>query len=66
MDIAKAKHDLEKGGKVLRVGGKVMSMGGETSSKIVGNISSTQTLFRGSKEDIKEEVTKALDAGVDI
>ncbi|MGB9201273.1 methylcobamide:CoM methyltransferase MtaA [Methanobacterium sp.] len=66
VDIAKAKQDLEKGGKVLRVGGKVMSMGGETSSKIVGNISSTQTLFRGSTEDVKEEVKKALSAGVDI
>jgi [methyl-Co(III) methanol-specific corrinoid protein]:coenzyme M methyltransferase len=66
VDIAMAKQELEKGGKVLRVGGKVMNMGGHTSSKIVGNISSTQTLFRGTHEGVKEEVFKALNAGVDI
>ena len=64
VDIAKAKQELKKGGKTLRVGGKVMNMGGETSSKIVGNISSTQTLFRSSTDEVKEEVKKALNAGV--
>lgn len=66
VDIKKAKQELEKGGKVVRVGGKVMNMGGQTSSKIIGNISSTQTLFRSSKEQVKSEVTEALKAGVDI
>ena len=66
VDIVKAKHELEKGGKVLRVGGKVMNIGGGASSKIVGNISSTQTLYRGSKKEVKEEAVKALKAGVDM
>lgn len=66
VDIARAKQDIEKGGKVIRVGGKTMSMGGDSSSKIVGNISTTQTLFRSSPEEVKAEVKRALEAGVDI
>ncbi|MCE7698330.1 MAG: MtaA/CmuA family methyltransferase, partial [Methanobacterium paludis] len=43
-----------------------MNMGGETSSKIVGNISTTQTLFRSSPEQVKAEVKQALEDGIDI
>ena len=66
VDIKTAKQDLGKGGKVIRVGGKTMNMGGETSSKIVGNISTTQTLFRSSPEEVKAEVKQALEDGIDI
>ncbi len=66
VDIARAKQDVEKGGKIMRVGGKTMSIGGDSSSKIVGNISTTQTLFTGSPEEVKAEVKRALEAGVDI
>jgi len=43
-----------------------MTMGGEKSPKLVGNISSSQTLFRGSPDEVKEEVKDVLEAGVDI
>ncbi len=66
VDIEKAKQDLGKRGKVIRVGGKTINMGGETTSKIVGNISTTQTLFRSSPEEVKAEVKRVLEAGVDI
>lgn len=66
VDIKKAKEELGKAGKVMRVGGKTMSMGGETTSKIIGNISTTQTLFRGSQEEVKNEVKNILEAGIDI
>lgn len=35
-------------------------------SLIIGNISTSQTLFTGSVEDVKSEVKKVLDEGVDI
>jgi [methyl-Co(III) methanol-specific corrinoid protein]:coenzyme M methyltransferase len=66
VDIEKAKQDLTKSGKIIRVGGKTINMGQETTSKIMGNISTTQTLFRSSPEEVKAEVKKVLEAGVDI
>lgn len=67
VDIAKAKEDLGKGAVNLNAGGKCLPKGGvNPSSKIVGNISTSQTLFTGSIDDVKTEVKNALDAGVDI
>lgn len=66
VDVAQAKQDIEKGWKTMRVGGKTMNMGGASSSKIIGNISTTQTLLSSSPEEVKAEVKKALEAGVDI
>ncbi len=65
VDIVKAKEDIEKGGN-LKVGGKSMSISGDDPSKIVGNISTSQTLFSGSPEDVKSEVKKVLENGIDI
>ena len=66
VDIRQAKLDMGKGGKVMRVGGKTMNMGGNVHTKIIGNISTTQTLFRSSPEQVKTEVKNVLEAGVDI
>jgi [methyl-Co(III) methanol-specific corrinoid protein]:coenzyme M methyltransferase len=66
VDIAQAKEDIGKGRKPMRVGGKTMTMGGASSSKIIGNISTTQTLFTSSPDEVKLEVKRALEAGVDI
>lgn len=67
VDINKAKEDLEKGAVNLNPGGKCLPKGGvNPSSKIIGNISTSQTLFTGSLNDIKNEVKKALDDGVDV
>lgn len=66
VDIKKAKEELEKGSNSMRVGGKSIPMGSGTVSKIIGNISTTQTLFRGEEEVIKNEVKMVLEAGIDI
>lgn len=66
VDIRKAKLDMGKGGRIMRVGGKTMNMGGNIHTKIIGNISTTQTLFRSSPEQVKTEVKDVLEAGVDI
>ncbi|MGB9978654.1 methylcobamide:CoM methyltransferase MtaA [Methanobacterium sp.] len=68
VDIARAKEEVKGGGgKTIRVGGRTMSMGGgDKVPKIIGNISSSETLFRGSPDQVKEEVKKVLEAGVDI
>lgn len=67
VDIARAKEEIKGGGKVIRVGGKTMSMGGgDKTPKLVGNISTNQTLFMGSPQDVKNEVKSVLEAGVDI
>lgn len=67
VDISKAKGEIKGGGKTIRVGGRTMSMGGEDKTpKLVGNISTNQTLFMGSPEDVKKEVKDVLEAGVDI
>jgi [methyl-Co(III) methanol-specific corrinoid protein]:coenzyme M methyltransferase len=66
VDIKKAKEELEKGSNVMKVGGKSMPRGSSSISKIIGNISTTQTLFRGTEEEIKNEVKMVLDAGIDI
>jgi len=55
VDINKAKSDLAK-----------IEAQGKTTSKILGNISTSQTLFTGSPEDVKSDVKKALDEGIDI
>lgn len=67
VDITKAKEDLGKGIVNLNAGDKCLPKGGiNPFSKIVGNISTSQTLFTGSIDDVKKEVKNALDAGVDI
>lgn len=67
VDITRAKEEIKGGGKTIRVGGRTMSMGGgDKVPKIIGNISSSETLFRGSPDQVKEEVKKVLEAGVDI
>ncbi|RBQ22745.1 Methylcobamide:CoM methyltransferase MtaA [Candidatus Methanobinarius endosymbioticus] len=67
VDITKAKEDLGKGAVNLKAGGKCLPKGGvNPSSKIIGNISTSQTLFTGSADDIKSDVKNALDAGVDV
>lgn len=66
VDIKKAKEDLKKGSNAMKVGGRPMPMGNSSISKIVGNISTTQTLFRGTDDEIKNEVKIVLDAGIDI
>ena len=67
VDITRAKEAIKGGGKTIRVGGRTMSMGGgDKVPKIIGNISSSETLFRGSPDQVKEEVKKVLEAGVDI
>ncbi len=66
VDIKKAKEELGKGGRVIRTGGRTMSMGGGSTSKIIGNISTTQTLFRSTTEEVKAEVKRALEDGVDV
>lgn len=66
VDIKMAKDELSRGGKIMRVGGRTMNMGGGKASKLVGNISTTQTLFRSSPDEVKKEVKSVLDAGVDI
>jgi [methyl-Co(III) methanol-specific corrinoid protein]:coenzyme M methyltransferase len=67
VDISRAKEEIKGGGKTIRVGGRTMSMGGgDKVPKIIGNISSSETLFRGSPDQVEEEVKKVLEAGVDI
>ncbi|WP_414470061.1 methylcobamide:CoM methyltransferase MtaA [Methanobacterium sp. ACI-7] len=67
VDIARAKEEIKGGGKTIRVGGRTMSMGGgDKTPKLVGNISTNQTLFMGSTDDVKAEVKSVLEAGVDI
>ncbi len=67
VDISRAKEEMGSGRKTIRVGGRAMSMGGgDKTPKLVGNISTNQTLFMGSPEDVKEEAKNVLEAGVDI
>jgi len=67
VDISWAKEEIKSGGKTIRVGGRTMSMGGrDKTPKLVGNISTSQTLFMGSPQDVKSEVKSVLEAGVDI
>jgi [methyl-Co(III) methanol-specific corrinoid protein]:coenzyme M methyltransferase len=61
-----AKEELKSGRKIMRVGGRIMTMGGEKPPKLIGNISSTQTLFRSSPDEVKEKVKSVLEAGVDL
>ncbi|MDR2831091.1 MAG: MtaA/CmuA family methyltransferase [Methanobrevibacter sp.] len=65
VDVSKAKKDL--------IDVSSSSAGGSCSinkegniSKIVGNVSTSQTLFTGTIEDVKNDVKRALDDGVDI
>ncbi|MGB9936391.1 MAG: methylcobamide:CoM methyltransferase MtaA [Methanobacterium sp.] len=67
VDISKAKEEIKGGGKTIRVGGRTMSMGGsDKTPKLVGNISTNQTLFMGSTDEVKAEAKEVLEAGVDI
>lgn len=66
VDIVKAKEDVECGISSLKSGGKCLPNNINTPSKIIGNVSTSQTLFTGSIEDVKTEVKKALDDGIDI
>jgi len=66
LDVKWAKEELKIGGKIMRVGGRIITMGGEKSPKLIGNISSSQTLFRGSPDEVKEQAKEVLNAGVDI
>lgn len=66
VDVRRAKEELGGGGKIIRVGGRAVSMGGGKESKLIGNISSSQTLFMGSPDEVKVKVKNALEAGVDI
>ncbi len=67
VDIARAKEEIKGGGKTIMVGGRKMSMGGgDKTPKLIGNISTNQTLFMSSPEQVKKEVKKVLEAGVDI
>ena len=65
VDIAKAKEDIGKNSSQC-VGGKCHLDTDNLPSVIVGNISTSQTLFTGSVEDVKNEVKKALEDGVDV
>lgn len=65
VDITKAKEDIE-GVSSNKVGGKSLPTTRDSSSVVIGNISTSQTLFSGSVEDVKNEVKKALDDGVDV
>ena len=65
LDITVAKEEIAKVGK-KSAGGKSLSLLGGSSSKIIGNISTSATLFNGSTDEVKENVKKVLDDGVDI
>nr|QBL54624.1 MtaA [uncultured archaeon] len=66
VDLSSAKKSLEKPGKVIIVAGKKMNLGGGVPSRLIGNVSTAQTLFRGSPSETKAEAKKALAAGVDL
>lgn len=66
VDVKRAKEELGGGGKIIRVGGRAVSMGGGKEPKLIGNISSSQTIFMGSPDEVKVEVKNTLEAGVDI
>ena len=66
VDVKWAKEELKGGGKIMRVGGRIMTMGGEKSPKLIGNISSSQTLFRDSPDEVKKKVKDVLESGIDI
>jgi [methyl-Co(III) methanol-specific corrinoid protein]:coenzyme M methyltransferase len=66
VDVKWAKEELKGGGKIMRVGGRIMTTGGEKSPKLIGNISSSQTLFRDSPDEVKKKVKDVLESGIDI
>jgi [methyl-Co(III) methanol-specific corrinoid protein]:coenzyme M methyltransferase len=66
VDVKWAKEELKGGGKIMRVGGRIMTMGGEKSPKLIGNISSSKTLFRDSPDEVKKKVKDVLESGIDI
>lgn len=63
VDLIKAKEDIEK---LESKTGGCMINGYPHKSMIIGNISTSQTLFSGSVKDVEEDVKKALDNGVNI
>jgi [methyl-Co(III) methanol-specific corrinoid protein]:coenzyme M methyltransferase len=66
VDVKWAKEELKGGGKIMRVGGRIMTTGGEKSPKLIGNISSSKTLFRDSPDEVKKKVKDVLESGIDI
>ena len=63
VDLIKAKEDIER---LESKTGACMIDGYPHKSMVIGNISTSQTLFSGSIEDVKRDVKKALDDGVNI
>lgn len=57
VDLTKARQDIEA---------SENSSVSEKPSVIIGNISTSETLFTGSEDEVKEEVKKALEEGIDI
>ena len=66
VDLPKAKEDISKLDTNKDNGGCCTIEGHDHTSKIVGNISTSQTLFTGTPEEVKADVKKALDEGIDI
>ena len=66
VDLPKAKEDIQKLDDGKSNGGCCTIEGHNHGSKIVGNISTSQTLFTGTPEEVKADVKKALDEGIDI
>lgn len=63
VNIKQAREDIAKVG---QNNNGSCAMEGNGSSVIVGNISTSQTLFTGSVDDVKNDVKQALDDGVDV
>ncbi|MDR2623896.1 MAG: MtaA/CmuA family methyltransferase [Methanobrevibacter sp.] len=66
VDVVKAKEDILSHSSSSPAGDCCSINKKGSASKIVGNISTSQTLFTGTVDDVKAEVKKALDDGVDI
>lgn len=64
VNLEKAVKDIEKSKE--KKGGCCTIDGHEHKAMVIGNISTSQTLFTGSPEDVKEDVKKAIDDGVNI
>lgn len=65
VDVSKAKKDLFSSSS-SSTGGDCCSIDKSNISRIVGNVSTSQTLFTGTLQDVKNDVKRALDDGVDI
>ena len=63
VNIKQAREDIAKVG---QNNNGSCAIEGNGSSVIVGNISTSETLFTGSVDDVKNDVKQALDDGVDV